>query len=183
MRGAVLAEDDAGERLAEGRLGEGDVARSGSSSWPGTRTSSAKPPSRVTPTAFQARQWFCRLIMQKWHSSQVTVGSTITRSPGASPSPRRRRATTSPASSWPGTSGNVGKKSPSQMWTSVPQTPHALARTSTSRGPMAGSATSVRMVIFFTASRTAAFTVDLQIAAYARRAQPTSRRASPNPAA
>lgn len=63
------------------------------------------PPGRVTPTAVQFRQKFCRLFKQASQLSQAMLGSTATRSPGLKRVTWLPTASTTPENSCPGITG------------------------------------------------------------------------------
>ena len=102
----------------------------------GTRTYSAKPPGwkwvwrRVSHT----EGWPCR---QYRHSPQGTWWVTKTRSPARKRSTPSPTASTSPATSWPRTSG--AERARYHSMTSLPQIPLARTRRSISPGPMLGT--------------------------------------------
>ena len=99
----------------------------------------AAPPAVETPMAPHRSQRLPRPRRHSGQAPQYRLGSTATRSPTASWSTPRPMATTSPANSWPGTIGSEGANSPSRMWRSVPQMPHAATATTTSPSCGAGS--------------------------------------------
>src|SRR5687768_12293459 len=76
---------------------------------------------------------------QKPHAPQETVESSATRSPDEKPwTPGPTRSMT-PAASCPITSGGIRRPvDPSYPWMSLPHTPHARTRTSTSSSPISG---------------------------------------------
>ena len=108
----------------------------------GSATSSANEPQAVKPGWKSASQ----ICVHPWrHGSQrpqPQQNGTVTRSPTWNPRTSRPAATTSPASSWPGTCGSeIAGSWPIQPCQSLRQTPVARTATTTPSSGGSGSGT------------------------------------------
>src|SRR5262245_9689354 len=154
----------------------------------GTTTSSAKPPSTVSPVNWWRSQCMSFPRRQAMQRPQLWGGYRITASPGATVETPSPTASTQPAFSWPRTRGIVtpaGSINPSIVCRSVAQTPAPPMRTSTSVTPVgSGSGRSTSSSGRRYSRRRAALTPDPRAAARGlvfdqhspRTAQPNDRR-------
>ena len=102
--------------------------------------SAIAPCSQPQPKNRRFSQRLLRPVRHILQAPQGSVGSSVTRSPGARSPTSGPRAVTTPTTSWPGRYGSgTNGWCPAAAWVSEPQTPASTVRTSTSPAPGRGT--------------------------------------------